>query len=303
MSTHPLVSVVVGVRNGATTIASTISSLKQQDEVDLEIVVVDDGSTDDTFSILQKLAVTDPRLKVIGQKPSGLTKALIRGCNAAMGEFIARQDDGDLSLPTRLAQQAACLHENQSAALCSSYVRFVVPEGATTEVRSPTTDDLADGLTGPACHGSVMMRRSIYRQVGGYRAAFYYAQDIDLWSRMVEHGSHIVVPKVLYQSVVSPKSISGSHRYEQMLFHQFIVGATEARRAGHSEDAWIKRAEKLTALCIRSKPSVQREADGAYFIGSCLIRENPDLAYNYFKRTIELNPRHLKARLRLVLRK
>jgi len=75
-----------------------------------------------------------------------------------------------------------------------------------------------------------MMRRSAYERAGGYRPMFYFAQDIDLWSRMVEFGSHLVVPEVLYEASLSPGSISGSRRREQEAFHALIVAATRARR-------------------------------------------------------------------------
>lgn len=299
----PSVSVVIGVRNGESTIASTIQSISIQTGIDLEIIIVDDGSSDHTHDILQTLANNDTRIKIIKQSQCGLTKALIQGCRAATGEFIARQDNGDFSLADRLARQALSLQSDPSAVLCSSHVRFMVAEGITSEVRSPSTDDLSDGLTGPAAHGCVMMRRSIYDIVGGYRSAFYYAQDIDLWTRMVEHGKHIVIPEVLYETVISPDSISGSRRREQILFHQIIVEATTARRNGQSEQPWIKEAKKLATYCKTLKRSKIREADGAYFLGSCLLKRDPDLARRYFRRTIELNPRHLRARLRLALKK
>ena len=124
----------------------------------------------------------------------------------ARGSFIDRQDAGDLSLPGRLLRQVRCLQEHPEASLCSTHVRLVVPEGATVRVNAPEPADLADGLTGPAIHGSVMMRGSAYERAGGYRPMFYFAQDIDLWSRMVELGGHLVVPEVLYEATLSPGS-------------------------------------------------------------------------------------------------
>ena len=185
----PLVSVVMGVRNGASCLAATLDSLASQEEVNLEIVVINDGSSDDTGEILAAYAARDPRLRVLERRGRGLTRSLIEGCQVARGPFIARQDAGDLSLPGRLRRQLRCLEEHPDASLCSTHVRLVVPEGATARVNTPEPRDLADGLTGPAIHGSVMMRRSAYERAGGYRSMFYFAQDIDLWSRMVEIGT------------------------------------------------------------------------------------------------------------------
>ncbi len=295
----PLVSVVMGVRNGASSLAATLDSLASQEEVNLEIVVINDGSSDDTGEILAAYAARDPRLRVLERRGRGLTRSLIEGCQVARGPFIARQDAGDLSLPGRLQRQLRCLEEHPDASLCSTHVRLVVPEGATARVNTPEPRDLADGLTGPAIHGSVMMRRSAYERAGGYRPMFYFAQDIDLWSRMVEIGTHLVVPEVLYEATLSPGSISGSRRQEQDAFHALIVAATQARRSGEEETPWLTQAEALSDRCRDSGAEPHRQADGAYFIGACLTRERPDLARLYLRQALALNPWHLKARLKL----
>jgi len=295
---RPLVSVVMGVRNGAATLETTLASLTKSQDVDLEVIVINDGSTDQTGPLLDRLAAADPRIRVLNREGRGLTKALIEGCLEARGTFIARQDAGDRSLPGRLEQQVACLDADPGANLCSCHVRLVVEEGATAAVNRLAEESLADGLTGPAIHGSVLMRREAYERAGGYRAAFYYAQDLDLWSRMVESGRHRVVPEVLYEATLSPGSISGSRRQEQEAFHALIVAATRARRAGESELPWLEQAEQLSESCRNARRNPRREADGAYFIAACLAADHPDLSRRYLERTLDLNPWHLKARLR-----
>jgi glycosyltransferase involved in cell wall biosynthesis len=300
MQKRPLVSVVMGVRNGAEHLASTLTSLSEGQDLDLEMVVINDGSTDATAAILDGWAERDPRLRVLHREGRGLTRSLIEGCAVAQGEYIARQDAGDRSLPGRLAQQVAALEQNPDAALCSTHVRLVVEEGVTATVNELPEEALADGLTGPAIHGSVMMRRNAYERAGGYRAAFYYAQDLDLWSRMVEAGRHRVVPELLYEATISPGSISGSRRKEQEAFHALIVGATRARRAGQPEAPWLERAEQLSDTCRQARRNPRREAQGAYFIAACLEAEHPQLARRYLEQALALNPWHLKARLRLL---
>src|SRR5512141_2098427 len=90
--TAPLVSVVMGVRNGAASLAATVDSLTGQEGVDLEIVVINDGSSDATGALLAARAAADPRLRVLERPGRGLTRSLIEGCQLARGQFIARQD-------------------------------------------------------------------------------------------------------------------------------------------------------------------------------------------------------------------
>ena len=300
LQSNPDLSVVMGVRNAADTIASTVESLTSQQGPSLEILIVNDGSTDQTGTILQSLASLDSRLRVLHAPPRGLTACLIEACSAAQGRYLARQDAGDWSLPGRFATQIECLEASRSAVLCSTHVRCTVGNDITIELKQIPQESLQDGLTGPAHHGSVMMRRDAYFESGGYRPMFYFAQDIDLWSRLAEHGSHLVVPEVLYRAEASPSSISGSRKAEQEQFHRLIVACTSARRSGASETPFLLEAEQLSQRCRELRRSPKRIAAGNYFIGSCLLPSHPELARNYLKEALINNPFHLRARVKLL---
>ena len=129
MSTNPDVSVVMSVYNGASHLAATMDSILSQEGVELEFIVVNDGSTDKTGEILDDYARRDGRVRVIHQENTGLTRALIRGCAAATGEFIARQDAGDVSLAGRLARQLDVFRNNSNVVMTSCGTRFVGPDG------------------------------------------------------------------------------------------------------------------------------------------------------------------------------
>jgi len=295
----PDISVVMGVRNAADTIAATVASLASQQGPSLEMIIVDDGSTDETARILQELSKEDSRLRILSARPRGLTLSLIDACAAAQGRYLARQDAGDWSLPGRFEKQMACLEASADAVLCSSHVRCTVDDNVTLEVRAIPQENLQDGLTGPACHGSVMMRRSAYLQAGGYRSMFYFAQDIDLWSRLTELGAHLVVPEILYQAEASPGSISGSRRVEQEKFYRLIVACTHARRTGLPEAPFLRKAQQLSERCRNLRRNNKRLAAGNYFIGSCLEATHPELSRRYLQEALTLNPLHLRARFKL----
>jgi len=296
----PLVSVVMGVRNGGADLEPAVSSVLDQENVDLELVVVDDGSDDGSDAVLAALAAHDGRLRVLRRTGRGLTAALIEGCAEARGRFLARQDAGDLSLPGRLQRQVACMEADPSAVLCSTHSSLVVPEGTAIAVNAPEESDLADGLAMTPQHGCVLMRREAYLRVGAYRRCFYFAQDLDLWSRLVEIGRHRVIPEILYEARIDPGSISGMRRREQDAFHRLIVQAAHARREGCSEAPWLERAEALSDRCRRGLPrSSRRKAAGAYFLGASLSDREPGLARRYLQQAVALDPLHWRARWKL----
>lgn len=302
----PTVSVVMGVYNGAETLALSVRSILDQDNCDLELIVVDDGSTDDSGRILDALSVKDTRLRVVHQDNTGLTKALIRGCAAAGGEFLARQDCGDISAPGRLAAQVSCLRSRTQAVAVTCHTQFLGPRGEPLYVSMLSEDQLNVGLgaqegrpcRGPSHHGSVMMRRSAYVAAGGYRPEFYFAQDIDLWARMAELGRFAVLDEVLYQARLEPQSLSGMQSNEQRTLAELVTRAGLARRAGQSEATVLGLASTVRPVARSGR--AKRIAAGNYFIGCCLQRTNPGAAMEYFRQAASDDPWHWKARVRWI---
>lgn len=303
----PDVSVVMSVYNGATYLRETIDSILNQEGVLLEFIIVDDGSTDDTPRILSQYASNDSRVKIIYQKNQGLTRALIRGCAAAKGKYIARQDAGDVSLPGRLIKQLNCIAVSQNAAFVSCGTRFVGPAGellyeVNQDISSATnhllTLDTAK-LKGPSSHPSTLFLRSLYESVGGYREAFYFAQDIDLWVRLVERGRHIVIPETLYQASVTVGALSGLYRKEQIKLTKLIVESAKLRRNGCFDQDILSQAASIRPVNRRNKSWVTR-AKALYFIGSCLQRRNDHQSSYYFRQALKSYPFHLKSAIRLL---
>lgn len=295
----PEVSVVMGVYNGGASLPRTLDSILAQEDVDLEFVVVNDGSRDDSGRILDDYARRDSRLRVFHQENRGLTKTLIRGCSEARAPTVARQDAGDRSLPGRLRQQLQLLAETRDAVLVSCGTRFLTPTGEHLfEVQH--TDSQADAgiraaaataLHGPSHHGATLFRRDAYLAAGGYRQQFRMAQDLDLWIRMAEHGRHVVVPRILYEAEFAINGISSGRCAAQRHLLEVILESSHLRRAGADETSVLKRAESFSEAARSAKG---RPGEAAYFIGACLARRDPAAARRYFEQSFKenrLNPR------------
>lgn len=296
---YPEVSVVMSVYNGARYLRAAVESVLSQQGVIFEFVVVDDGSTDESGAMLDEYSAQDPRLRVIHQDNTGLTRALIRGCREARGEFIARQDADDVSLPGRLASLAGLLRRDSRLAFVSSYVHVMDPDGELLLTHTRPSDPheatalLFDVKSGPPGHGSVMFRRSIYESIGGYREEFYFAQDSDLWLRLGEKGLLGYVPEVLYQYRVAPESISGNLNPSKLAFAQSVHDCRALRSQGISEEPVLSRCRLLRKVDFT--PSRGAEAATLYFLGRNLMGINSSNSSRYLLRCLAKQPWHFRA--------
>jgi glycosyltransferase involved in cell wall biosynthesis len=303
----PEVSVVMSVYNGETHLADSIDSILNQEGVSLEFIIVDDGSTDGGAAILEEYAGRDNRIRIIRQENQGLTQALIRGCAAARGNYIARQDVGDISLPGRLVKQLNWIRENKNAAFVSCGTRYVGPMGEhlydvnqeSTEATAPLLALNRNEFKGPSSHPSTLFSRNLYERAGGYRPAFYFAQDLDLWIRLAERGRLLAIPEILYEASITVESISGQYRKQQVELTKLILEGARLRRSGLNEQSTLDKAASIRPH-VKHLSSRRRRAAALYFIGSCLRRRNNPRAVNYLRQALMSYPLHLKAAARLL---
>lgn len=306
----PCVSVVMSVYNGAKHLDRAVSSILSQTWTDFEFLIIDDGSTDSTPTMLAKIQKSDQRVRVITQPNTGLTRALIRGCAEARGEFIARQDADDISAPDRLSEQVALLQSDPTVGFVSCATQYVGPDDEPLEIISrdetsvEATRKLLDERQGPPAHGCVMFRRSLYEAVGGYRAEFYYGQDSDLWLRMAERALIAYSHQIYYSARRDPGSISGRMSRFQHAFGEIGQLCSVARRTNRSEQAFLEMADRLCAEInlSRDRSSTRYgQSAMAYLIGSTLQANGDPRAISYFWQAASSNPLNWRAWCRLAV--
>lgn len=306
----PDVSVVLSVFNGAADLEATLDCLLSQEGCDFEVIAINDGSRDDSGASLDRRAATDARLRVIHQPNAGLTLALIRGCLEARAPLIARHDVGDTSLPGRLARQAAVLRAQPALAFVSCKYLLVGPgdEPLAEPSGSPGGSENLRNRDGSLVpfphHGTVMFRKDTYLAAGGYRPEFYFAQDVDLWSRLIDQGDLGFVPEVLYQVKFDMGSITARHRPAQQALRALAAEARALRHAGQSDADVLSRARAIrpggNLTPAPHTPRHRSEAQAAYFVGSCLADRGDQRARKYFEAAVRADPFHFRARLKLL---
>jgi GT2 family glycosyltransferase len=300
------ISVVMGVYNGAGTLDATIESILAQSERDFELIVVDDGSTDDTSLILARYAAQDSRVRIVKAQHQGLTRALIAGCAAARGALIARHDAGDLSHPRRFEMQKSMFDRRGDLVLASCWTQFAGPEleplwvmrgaGLALEPVDILDPDAEHGvIDGPTHHGSVMFRREAYERAGGYRAAFRFGQDWDLWYRLAALGRYVTVAEVLYTARTTPESISSANQRAQKAIAELSREALAARSSGRSEGNVLERAARIGAAAGRPRSA---RARGLYFIGEALRRNGDKRGRRYLREAIAASPFSIRSWIR-----
>jgi hypothetical protein len=197
--TPPRVSVVMAVWNEAHYVEKAVESILSQTVWDLELIVVNDGSTDATSDILRRCR--DVRLKVIDQDNTGLWAALNRGLREVRGTLVARMDGDDVTHPRRLQYQLDFLAAHPAVAVVGSACYKIDASGRISSLYVVPTDDQAIKCRLPHysqfVHPSVLMRREALDRVGGYRR--HEAEDYDLFLRISERFDVANLDRPLHQ--------------------------------------------------------------------------------------------------------
>ena len=256
---HPLVSVVIPAYNAERWIEETIASARSQTYPQIEIIVVNDGSTDDTASILEAIGKDEPRLRTIHQQNSGLPAARNRGASVATGEYVAPLDADDLWKPDKLAKQVSCfanaVQVGRPLGLVYCWSNSI--DEASRIIRPGIPRQIIEGRVFDALlmnnfvgNGSCpMFPREIFLSVGAYPEAMTIGcEDWALYLRIAEEYEYGVVPEFLcgYRQVGSSMSRRSTHMtvaHDMLLTYLrdsgLALSAAQVRKSRSSLYLWL----------------------------------------------------------------
>ncbi|MEM6483421.1 MAG: glycosyltransferase family A protein [Pseudomonadota bacterium] len=208
--TDPLVSTIVPVYKGIQTISATVDSLLAQTYERHEVILVDDGSPDDSFAVVQDLARENDAVIAVRKRNGGVGDARNFGVKHANGGLIAFCDQDDLWEPDKLELQVP-LFNDRKVGLVFSGVKTVYPErevvGLPRKAR-PTLEDLLEQNRISCC--TAVVRRKLFDEVGGFSPERTMAgvDDWHLWVRILQHSKSNSVPKALATHIIHGENYS-----------------------------------------------------------------------------------------------
>jgi len=234
----PVVSVVMSAYNAAPFIRAAVDSVLAQTFRDLELVVVDDGSTDETPQILSE--IDDPRLVLLRQDNAGHASGLNTGLEAARGEFITFLDADDLCDPTRVEKQLAALKANPNIHGVGTWEVVVDQDG--NPLAYPTQPCEPEQIRRAYAEGrmglngmSVMIRAEVFDAVGRFRPAIDPCHDLDMWMRVTERFDVACLPERLYIYRQHPQATSHSRKARVHFARQVVVDLQHERVVGRTD--------------------------------------------------------------------
>jgi len=225
------ISVLMCVYNGDTSswLDQSIMSILTQSFGQLEFIIIDDCSTDSSKRVIQRYAKRDARIKYhTTPENMGLTKALNYGLNLCEGQNIARQDADDISHPLRLEKQFGFIEKNNNVGVVGTYYDIVDKNGVWKETKRliPSTMPLSK-MNGIFAGGSAMIRWEVIQELDGYNEEMKYAQDFDMWVRVIKNGWRIeTVEDVLYywrthDNQIGTRLLSDQQKYRWKVIEKY----------------------------------------------------------------------------------
>jgi len=199
MHNNSLITVIMSTHNSEKYIHKSIESILNQSYENLEFLVIDDHSTDNTFEIIQKYENLDKRIKSYKNSTNlGLTKSLNKGIKLSSGDLIARQDDEDISFQNRLENQIKYVRKFNYDA-CFTRAKTIKGNRIIPKYSFYLPNKIVVKYKNPFIHGTLLIKKNILNKVGNYNENFYFSQDYYLFKKLIENNVKIkYIKKPLY---------------------------------------------------------------------------------------------------------
>ncbi len=264
----PRVSVIMPVYNAAPYLRASLESILNQDYEDIELIAVNDGSSDASGEILN--SYKDPRIRVIHQSNAGVANALNVALGHARGEYIARQDADDVSLPNRVGESVRFLDQNPAYGLVGAWAEVIGADNSPKGfLRHPGSNGLLQYYllwNCPFVSSTVMFRKFLADELGGFRTDPTHFDDYDMWSRIAGKSkvANLQVELLRYREIETGLSHTTNNAWER-LFNQRRDNLRShfPQLASHIRDGLAhsgSRMTKLTSLSeLRSTYAMMRD--------------------------------------------
>ncbi len=255
MEKKVIVSILMPVYNGAEYLRPAIDCLLKQTFKDFELIIVNDGSTDNTQEIID--SYDDARIVCLQQENQGVARSLNNGLNMARGKFVRRHDADDVSLHDALEKQVSFLETHPEYVMVSNQQAFMTSNGKIAyKFRMPHNrffegkpwkdvafNDFDPGHATPIVHGTACFKRKEVIDIGAYRPEFIVGEDNDLWIRLLENNKIAVLNICNYFVRIHPGSATQRHAAKIKHFRNLIVEYSQQRRQTGTDP--IMRGEKV----------------------------------------------------------
>jgi GT2 family glycosyltransferase len=271
-----LISVVIPAFNAERYISETVGSVLAQSHSELEVIVVDDGSTDSTRALVERLG--DPRVRVVAKPNGGLASARNAGLRACAGDAIAFLDADDLFDRAKLETQVRLLDASEAVAVASP-MRLVSAEGRRSWAvigKQVRRQDLQAARLMPAPISGMLFSAAAIAQAGEFDESLKQAEDLDFVARVAQLGPVLMTTEVLGAYRLHKQSMTATSHLEQQMWGDFVRTRMAARQAGTPvpELCAFLRDYRVSPAMVR-----QRKALAHYRSASlAIVNDNPGAA-------------------------
>lgn len=289
---HRKITVLMPAYNAGKYIREAIESVLQQTHRSFELLIVNDGSTDDTVSVV--LSVNDPRIVLVNKEHQGIAQALNTGLRLAEGYYIARFDADDICMPDRLEKQFNFLEDHPDYVLTGSDAEYILENGEylfSFNCIAHSNEEIQRNMYVycPFIHSSVMYKKHQVIKAGGYNAHAHNFEDYLLWTKLAKMGKMQNLREALIKVRFNPASVTIDEKWRGERFRKLKRAATTR--------GTITRQEGDEILAIIKKQDISKIKEGAYHALCCkkFLADNyqPTKARTHVRKAISIRPLRL----------